>query len=334
MAINIGYLTANKTSAGDEVYTPFYAVEPLMEFLPKDKKIWCPFDEEWSAFYQYLTEQGFYVERSSLKDDKDFFHFEPDEWDILVSNPPFSKKNEVLKRAFAFQKPFALLLPVNSIQGKARYKIFNNEIQMLCFDSRVDYHTQQNMLFTTKGNHFGSAYFCRNLLPTKLELRQLHVFYVLINYTAGNGEDNVYFLNKVDDYDLYALLYAGDEDDDEKDKITPEQAAQEAEKANGRVQSGDSNDVDYAEDTAEDGEESSESAAQAKSVPMNKNSMILVFGVVALIGVGVAGFFLMKKKKGGNKTAVQFEPEYDDDTEITEESEDDMRFYDNQDDEE
>lgn len=56
--------------------------------------------------------------------------------------------------------------------------------------------------------------------------------------------------------------------------------------------------------------------------------------MVALIGVGAAGFFLMKKKKGGNKTAVQFEPEYDDDTEITEESEDDMRFYDNQDDEE
>ena len=43
---------------------------------------------------------------------------------------------------------------------------------------------------------------------------------------------------------------------------------------------------------------------------------------------------LMKKKKVGNKTAVQFEPEYDDDTDITEESEDDMRFYDNQDDEE
>ena len=65
---------------------------------------------------------------------------------------------------------------------------------------------------------------------------------------------------------------------------------------------------------------------------MNKNSMILVFGVVALIGVGVAGFFLMKKKKGGNKTAVQFEPEYYDESEITED-EDDMKFYDDQDDE-
>lgn len=160
-----------------------------------------------------------------------------------------------------------------------------------------------------------------------------HVFYVLINYTADNGEDNVYFLNKVDDYDLYALLYAGTEEDDAK-KITPEQAAQEAEKANGRVQSGSSDNTDDAEDPAENGEKSSESAAHTKNVPMNKNSMILVFGVIVLIGVGAAGFFLMKKKKGGNKTADQFEPEYDDDTEITEESEDDMRFYDNQDDEE
>ena len=107
------------------------------------------------------------------REGQDFFSYEPDKWDILVSNPPFSRKNEVLKRAFSFEKPFALLMPVNSIQGKARYKIFKNQIQMLCFDGRVDYHTRQNMKCTTKGNHFGSAYFCRDLLPTKLELRQL-----------------------------------------------------------------------------------------------------------------------------------------------------------------
>ena len=143
----------------------------------------------------------------------------------------------------------------------------------------------------------------------------------------------MYFLNKVDDYDLYALLYAGAEDDDEKKKITPEQAAQAAERANGRVQSGNSADADYTEDTAEDGEETSEPAAQAKPVPMNKNSMILVFGVLALIGVGAAGFFLMKKKNSGTaKTAIQSEPDYDEDEII--EDEDDMKFYDNQDDEE
>ena len=155
-----------------------------------------------------------------------------------------------------------------------------------------------------------------------------HVFYVLINYTAANGEDNVYFLNKVDDYDLYALLYAGDDNKDSK--ITPEQAHQAAEKANGRV-TGSATDGETAE-TAEDGEATSEPTVQAKPVPMSKNSMMLVFGALALIGVGGAGFFLMKKKNGGNKTAVKFEPEYEDETEITEDD-DDMNFYDNQDDE-
>ena len=156
-----------------------------------------------------------------------------------------------------------------------------------------------------------------------------HVFYVLINYTAANGEDNVYFLNKVDDYDLYALLYAGD---DEDSKFTPEQAHQAAEKANSRV-TGSATDGETAE-TAEDGEATSEPAVQAKPIPMSKNSMMLVFGALALIGVGGAGFFMMKKKNGGSKTAVKFEPEYDDDTEITEDDEDDMNFYDHQDDEE
>ena len=161
-----------------------------------------------------------------------------------------------------------------------------------------------------------------------------HVFYVLINYSAENAEDQVFFLNKVDDYDLYALLYAGAEESDDKKKITPEQAAQAAEKANGRVQSGDGVDIADTEETAEDGEDATDSAAQAKPMPMNKNSMMLVFGAIALIGVGGAGFFIMKKKNGGNsKSAMQVEPEYDDDNEITED-EDDMKFYDDQDDEE
>jgi hypothetical protein len=176
MGINIGYLTANRTSSGDEVFTPFYAVEPLLEFLPKDKIVWCPFDVEWSAFYRLLTEKGYNVVRNSLSEGKDFFEYEPKNWDILVSNPPFSKKNAVLKRAYSLGKPFALLLPVNSIQSKHRFDIFNNEIQLLVFDGRVDYHTKGNMQTTTKGNHFGSAYFCRNFLPSKLELRRLEKY--------------------------------------------------------------------------------------------------------------------------------------------------------------
>ncbi|MBP1536017.1 MAG: DUF4366 domain-containing protein [Ruminococcus sp.] len=146
-----------------------------------------------------------------------------------------------------------------------------------------------------------------------------HVFYVLINYSAKNGEDNVYFLNRVDDYDLYALLYAGAEDDEDSSKITPEQAAQAAEQANGRVKrDGGADAADTAETTAsgEDSAEGDEVTAPAQ--PANMGSMYLLVGVIALIGVGAAGFFFMKKKNGG-KSAVQVESDYDDDdTEIVE----------------
>ena len=159
-----------------------------------------------------------------------------------------------------------------------------------------------------------------------------HVFYVLINYSVENGQDNVYFLNRVDDYDLYALLYAGEEDENGNAKITPEQAAQAAEKANGRV-TGSSMADDETAETADSGEDTFEPVQQPQKVPANMGSIYLVVGAVALIGVGGAGFFLMKKKNGG-KAAVQFEPDdtsddEEDDVPINED--DEYRFYDDND---
>lgn len=170
------YLKSDRTTSGDNVYTPFYAVEPLIKYLPKDKIIWCGFDEEWSAFYQLLKENGFNVVRSSLADGQDFFNYEPDNWDIFVSNPPFSKKDKVLERLYSFNKPFAILLPMNSLQGKKRYNYFKNGIQLLAFDGRIDYHTWGNFESYRKGNHFSSAYFCRDLLPWDLIIEKLYKY--------------------------------------------------------------------------------------------------------------------------------------------------------------
>lgn len=155
-----------------------------------------------------------------------------------------------------------------------------------------------------------------------------HVFYVLINYTAESGEDNVYFLNKVDDYDLYALLYAGDEDKVGNPKYTPEEAAQAAEKANGRVNS-DDNSSDTAETSeatadgegAEDGEN-----APTKKAPANMSSIYLV-GIIALIGFGAGGFFLFKKKKGDNGVR---KPEFDPD-DYKSDDDDDLEIFDGND---
>ena len=174
--INKGYLTSCRTSAGDEVYTPIYAVLPLLEFLDKDKIIWCPFDEEWSAFVQVLKENGYKVVRSSLVEGQDFFEYEPEEWDILVSNPPFSKKDKVLERCYKLNKPFCLFLPIPSLQSERRYNCFTKGLELLLFDKRIDYHTNQNFERYEVGNHFASAYFCKDVLPSKLVFRKLTKF--------------------------------------------------------------------------------------------------------------------------------------------------------------
>lgn len=43
MALNIGYLTSDTTKEGDSLFTPYYAVDHIIKYLPKDKIIWCPF---------------------------------------------------------------------------------------------------------------------------------------------------------------------------------------------------------------------------------------------------------------------------------------------------
>lgn len=174
MALNVGYLKSNRTKEGDECYTPFYAVEPILEFIPTDKVIWCPFDQEWSAFVQLLKERGNEVVFSHIENGKDFFSYEPPYWDMIISNPPFSLKDKILRRCFEFGKPFALLLPVPTLQGNRRGELFSKYgIELLVFPQRVNYHTNCNLAEYTEGNHFGSFYVCHDLLPDKLIFKTL-----------------------------------------------------------------------------------------------------------------------------------------------------------------
>lgn len=95
MPQNIGYLTADKTTAGDERFTPYYAVEPLLEFLPPADTgitIWCPFDEFWSAYVQTFRANGYNVVYGSLATGQDFFTSQPAHWDIMFPTRLSPKK--------------------------------------------------------------------------------------------------------------------------------------------------------------------------------------------------------------------------------------------------
>ena len=95
----------------DDYMTPKYAWENIKHLIPADKIIW-------EAFYgdgksgQYLTEIGFNVIHEKTID---FFNEEPDNWDIIISNPPFSKSKEVMKRLKELDKPFIVIMPLTKI---------------------------------------------------------------------------------------------------------------------------------------------------------------------------------------------------------------------------
>lgn len=184
---NVGYLTASKTPEAQEMYTPFYGVKPILKYIPKEATVWCPFDEEWSAYVQMIKNNGNKVIRSHISEGKDFFNYEPEEkYDCIVSNPPFSIKDEILKRLYKLNKPFAMLLPLNSLQGRKRFELFKNGIQLLAFDSRMGFHNQNKMDKPVEGTPFASAYFCRNFLPRDLILESL-VKYDLPLIGENNG---------------------------------------------------------------------------------------------------------------------------------------------------
>ena len=40
----------------DECYTPDYGVTPILKYIPKDAKVWCPFDTEKSEFVKQISQ--------------------------------------------------------------------------------------------------------------------------------------------------------------------------------------------------------------------------------------------------------------------------------------
>ena len=158
------------------MYTPFYAVEPIVKYIPAGATVWCPFDEEWSAFGRTMKEAGFETICSHIRGGQNFFEYQPDHWDVIVSNPPFSIKDDILKRLYELGKPFAILLPMNSLQGKTRYEYFKQGVQMLAFDQRIGFHNISSMDKTIEGSPFATAYFCRDILPKGLIVEHLEKY--------------------------------------------------------------------------------------------------------------------------------------------------------------
>lgn len=167
--MNKGYLTAQRTIESDEVATPINAVVPIVKHLQAKgfTTVWCPFDESHSYFVKVLSNSGFKVIYSHIKTGQDFFKYYPNEpFDVIVSNPPFSIKDCVIKRLYELNKPFAMLMPLPALQGQKRFAYFQTGLELLVFDKRINFVADKN-------NSFASIYFCKDVLNHPLIFEKL-----------------------------------------------------------------------------------------------------------------------------------------------------------------
>ena len=157
----------------DECYTPYYAVIPILKYIPKDAIVWCPFDTEESEFVKQISDTN-QVEYSHINNGQDFFQYEPDDWDVMLSNPPFTNKRKYFERALSFNKPFALIMTNTWLNDSAPKQLFKDkDLQLLMFDKRMKFISpdgRDNDKIT-----FSSSYYCWNFLPKQIIMDKLYI---------------------------------------------------------------------------------------------------------------------------------------------------------------
>ena len=134
----------------DSYMTPKEVWESISHLIPKDKIIWeCFYGDGKSG--EYLTELGFNVEHHDI----DFFEDPSFNYDIIISNPPYSCKPKVFKRLAEINKPFMMLVPVSTMTKKFLKTHFQDKIQIVIPKTRI--HFVKNSV-QTKSSWFDTLF--------------------------------------------------------------------------------------------------------------------------------------------------------------------------------
>lgn len=161
------WLNVNSFDIKDEYYTPSILVYPIIKYLKPGSTIWCPFDTQKSRFVEIFSMAGFKVHYSHIWNGQDFFEYYPDiDFDYTISNPPFSRKLEVLERLYKLGGPFAMILglPILNYQEVGSFFLDKN-LELLIMDKKVS--------FNGSTASFNNSYFCNGILPKNIIFHHL-----------------------------------------------------------------------------------------------------------------------------------------------------------------
>ena len=149
----------------DEFGTPIKAIEILLPYLKKEWRIWeCAWGK--GSLARHLRQKGFKLCGS---ESIDFLKIPMplEDFDCIITNPPYSMKEEFLEKCYEYGKPFALLMPLTALEGKKRGALYKKYgIQLIIPNKRFNFETPSGK---GSGAWFQTAWFCWGLnLPKDL----------------------------------------------------------------------------------------------------------------------------------------------------------------------
>lgn len=160
----------DKKTNKDHVATPRWVVENIYDIIDikSFNNIWFPFNNYDSEFKLKADELNLQYKATHIFDDlgNDFFKTEPPkDCELLISNPPFSQQNEIIKRTFELIednkiKSFCLLLPLATLETPARAEMWEkyaDKLTVLIFKKRIKF------IGCSTGFNRGCCWICYNI---------------------------------------------------------------------------------------------------------------------------------------------------------------------------
>lgn len=104
-----------KGTKSDEWYTPIETVKTMLNVFPPNvgDKILLPFDTDKSNFTKVIVREYDPLAIYGINDflTKDY------KFDYLITNPPYSNKDEIIARCIETGRPCVLVLPIDALGG-------------------------------------------------------------------------------------------------------------------------------------------------------------------------------------------------------------------------